>query len=332
MKYTDEDFEAFCALASSQSTLNVLVTSAELKPVLTSPPYVPTGASAFPSNVVRVCTQYAYQVAYSLQSASSAGLQKKMRRRRNRELTGQLPASVPISPPPQPVAGPSKVAGSHDISSPHTKKKHQTVTDTTLQDIDVVSPKKRKKRTRDDPYVNAEQTAATLDLDSVPPEESLPPVENKKKSKKRKLQEADADAGTEAAVSLPVGEGEPAAEAAASEHVPENRKSKKKRRLETPTRPADELVAFAQASVMSTGTDTDHPPKKKKKKSRWRWASRWEAELPSGVASHDARCQVQAEREELKIVLASSRVKCDGKVEKATVLCSRRLQSVKAYR
>lgn len=69
---------------------------------------------------------------------------------------------------------------------------------------------------------------------------------------------------------------------------------------------------------------------KERKKSRWRWASRWKAELPSEVASHDARCQLQVESKELNIVLASSRVECDGKVEKETVFCSRWLQSVKA--
>lgn len=63
--------------------------------------------------------------------------------------------------------------------------------------------------------------------------------------------------------------------------------------------------------------------RKKRKESRWRWASRWKDELPSEVALHDGRCRLQAEREELKIVLVSSRGNCDGKVEKATVLCSR---------
>lgn len=62
---------------------------------------------------------------------------------------------------------------------------------------------------------------------------------------------------------------------------------------------------------------------KRRKKSRWHWASLRKADLPSEVASHDERCQLRPEPKELKIVLVSSRVKCDGKVEKATVLCSR---------
>lgn len=151
----------------------------------------------------------------------------------------------------EPVAGPSRrPSGSHH---PHHTHEEVEGRDKPVE----ASPLKKKRRARaeHDLYAEAEKAGRSLDLDSVPSEEALPPT--KKKSRKRKL--AEAGAAEEAAP--------PTIDAPAT--TVETRKTKKKRKLHT----SPEVIALGVPPNIPTPVEPEDglepaegPPKKKKKK------------------------------------------------------------------